>query len=146
MLSNLKKTNTKGFTIIEVMIVLAIAGLILLIVLLAIPALQRNARNTAIKNDATSLIAAIQEYKSNNDGTNPGVISANGLVGAAGKAQAQAKLGANTTASDTTTPAVGFLGYKLDAICPSSTAATNRTVAIYYQVEASTNTTKCIEG
>jgi prepilin-type N-terminal cleavage/methylation domain-containing protein len=35
-----------GFTIIEVMIVLAIAGLILLIVFLAVPALEREARNT----------------------------------------------------------------------------------------------------
>jgi prepilin-type N-terminal cleavage/methylation domain-containing protein len=31
----------KGFTIIEVMIVLAIAGLIMLVVFLAVPALQR---------------------------------------------------------------------------------------------------------
>jgi prepilin-type N-terminal cleavage/methylation domain-containing protein len=46
MLSKLKKSNNEGFTIIEVMIVLAIAALILLIVFLAIPALQRNSRNT----------------------------------------------------------------------------------------------------
>ena len=48
MLSKLKKSN-QGFTIIEVMIVLAIAGLILLIVFLAVPALQRNGRNTTKK-------------------------------------------------------------------------------------------------
>jgi prepilin-type N-terminal cleavage/methylation domain-containing protein len=34
-----------GFTIIEVMIVLAIAGLIMLVVFLAVPSLQRNSRN-----------------------------------------------------------------------------------------------------
>ena len=50
MLQNLKKRN-QGFTIIEVMIVLAIAGLIMLIVFLAVPALQRNQRNTARKQD-----------------------------------------------------------------------------------------------
>ncbi|HPW47952.1 MAG TPA: prepilin-type N-terminal cleavage/methylation domain-containing protein, partial [Candidatus Saccharibacteria bacterium] len=36
------KKDQKGFTIIEVLIVLAIAALILLIVFLAVPALQRN--------------------------------------------------------------------------------------------------------
>jgi prepilin-type N-terminal cleavage/methylation domain-containing protein len=56
--------NTKGFTIIEVMIVLAIAGLIILIVLLAVPALQRNSRNTARKNDAQAMVSAILEYNS----------------------------------------------------------------------------------
>ena len=40
MLNKLKKSDKDGFTIIEVMIVLAIAGLILLIVFLAVPALQ----------------------------------------------------------------------------------------------------------
>jgi prepilin-type N-terminal cleavage/methylation domain-containing protein len=39
------KNRSRGFTIIEVMIVLAIAGTILLIVFLAIPALQRSERN-----------------------------------------------------------------------------------------------------
>ena len=49
----------KGFTIIEVMIVLAIAGLILLIIFLAVPALQRNVRNTQRKTDVTAIAAAV---------------------------------------------------------------------------------------
>jgi prepilin-type N-terminal cleavage/methylation domain-containing protein len=71
MLNRMKKTNNKGFTIIEVMIVLAIAGLILLIVFLAVPALQRNARNTTRKNDIASLGSAITEYVNNQNGTLP---------------------------------------------------------------------------
>jgi prepilin-type N-terminal cleavage/methylation domain-containing protein len=71
MLNRLKKTNDKGFTIIEVMIVLAIAGLILLIVFLAVPALQRNARNTQRKNDAAGISAAVNEYTNNNNGQAP---------------------------------------------------------------------------
>lgn len=67
---NYKKEN-KGFTIIEVLIVLAIAGLIMLIVLLAIPALQRNARNTAIRNDASKAASLLQEAVNNNNGTIP---------------------------------------------------------------------------
>lgn len=61
----------QGFTIIEVMIVLAIAGLILLIVFLAIPALQRNARNTQRSEDVGSLIGAFNEYIDNNDNQVP---------------------------------------------------------------------------
>lgn len=75
MLNKLKKAklekSSQGFTIIEVMIVLAIAGLILLIVLLAVPALQRNARNTAIKDDAGAIAAGISEFATNNDGAKP---------------------------------------------------------------------------
>ena len=70
-----------GFTIIEVLIVLAIAGLILLIVFLAVPALQRNARNTQRKNDVASLASALSEYINNNDGVLPATCT--GGVGAA---------------------------------------------------------------
>lgn len=71
MLNKLKKSDAKGFTIIEVMIVLAIAGLIILIVLLAVPALQRNGRNTAIKQDAAAVAGGISEFSSNNEGAIP---------------------------------------------------------------------------
>ena len=62
--------NEKGFTIIEVMIVLAIAGLIVLVVFLAVPALQRNSRNTQRKNDVQAVLGAIQEWISNNGSRN----------------------------------------------------------------------------
>jgi prepilin-type N-terminal cleavage/methylation domain-containing protein len=71
MLSKLKKSKSEGFTIIEVMIVLAIAGLILLIVFLAIPALQRNSRNTQRKSDASAMGAAIANFTDNNNGALP---------------------------------------------------------------------------
>ena len=64
-----------GFTIIEVLIVLAIAGLILVAVLLAVPALQRNQRNTSAKRNANAVSAAVNEFKSNNSGSNPAVAS-----------------------------------------------------------------------
>ncbi|HSW85160.1 MAG TPA: prepilin-type N-terminal cleavage/methylation domain-containing protein [Candidatus Saccharimonadales bacterium] len=64
-----RKETTKGFTIIEVMIVLAIAGLILLIVFLAIPALQRNARNTQRKSDVSAMLAAMNNFTNNNNGS-----------------------------------------------------------------------------
>ena len=55
-----------GFTIIEVTLVLAIAGLIFLMVFVALPALQRSQRDTQRKNDIARLMSAINSYKSNN--------------------------------------------------------------------------------
>ncbi|HSX34015.1 MAG TPA: type II secretion system protein [Candidatus Saccharimonadales bacterium] len=72
MLSKLHKSKKEqGFTIIEVLIVLAIAGLILLVVFLAVPALQRNSRNTQRKDDVARVGSAVQEFINNNAGTLP---------------------------------------------------------------------------
>jgi len=71
MLKKLNERKNEGFTIIEVMIVLAIAALILLIVLLAVPAVQRNSRNTQIKNDAASITGGVSTFASDNDGAIP---------------------------------------------------------------------------
>ena len=60
-----------GFTIIEVVLVLAIAGLIFLMIFLGLPALQRNQRNTARKQDYSVIASAIQTYKANNKGEFP---------------------------------------------------------------------------
>lgn len=71
MLSTIRNRKEKGFTIIEVLIVLAIAGLILLVVFLAVPALQRNARNTQRKEDVASIMGGISEFVNNNGGRLP---------------------------------------------------------------------------
>ena len=70
MLKKLKQLN-QGFTIIEVLIVLAIAGLILLIVFLAVPALQRNTRNNGRKNDVARVGAGVNDFAANHSGTLP---------------------------------------------------------------------------
>jgi prepilin-type N-terminal cleavage/methylation domain-containing protein len=59
------KNNKKGFTIIEVLIVLAIAGVIMVVVFLAVPALQRNSRNNEYKTEAGRILAATSEFISN---------------------------------------------------------------------------------
>lgn len=61
-----QKNKEKGFTIIEVVLVLAIAGLIFLMVFIALPALQRNQRDTQRKNDLSRVQTAVQNYQSNN--------------------------------------------------------------------------------
>ena len=61
----------QGFTIIEVMIVLAIAALILLIVFLAVPALQRNSRNTQYRSEAARILGGANELVANSSGAIP---------------------------------------------------------------------------
>lgn len=96
MLKRIKKTNG-GFTIVEVMIVLAIAAMILLIVLLAVPALQRNSRNTQRKNDASQIAAGVATFISNNGGNLPSGLAVNGnnvlLCATGGAAQATGACG-----------------------------------------------------
>jgi type IV pilus assembly protein PilA len=167
MLKQLKKIKSEGFTIIEVMIVLAIAGLILVIVLLAVPALQRNSRNTAMKSDSGAVTAAISEYESNNDGAQPantGVVSAAGVVtfGAAGTSQAVAKVQGTTTvtayafASRPASVLASNVGVIYGAKCNNGSnytavgdvIANTRSVAVIYPVEGagSTVTNKCIDS
>lgn len=66
-----QKNNNKskrGFTIIEVVLVLAIAGLIFLMVFIALPALQRSQRDTQRRNDYSMLSTAVTSYITNNGG------------------------------------------------------------------------------
>lgn len=66
-----QKRKVKGFTIIEVVLVLAIAGLIFLMVFIALPALQRSQRDTQRKNDLSRAQTALVSYTSNNRGALP---------------------------------------------------------------------------
>jgi len=73
--------KSKGFTIIEVVLVLAIAGLIFMMVFIALPALQRSQRDTQRKNDLTRLNTALTSYQSNNNGKLPSTVADwNGFV------------------------------------------------------------------
>ena len=61
----------KGFTIIEVVLVLAIAALIFLMVFIALPALQRNQRDTARKEELGKVISAVTTWQSTHRGASP---------------------------------------------------------------------------
>lgn len=110
MLAKLKKRN-QGFTIIEVMIVLAIAGLILLIVFLAVPALQRSSRNTQRKQDVGRITSAATTVLSDNNNT----------IADLTNAALQAELGtlsfyANTSVTVTSAAAGGYNGTPKNAV------------------------------
>ena len=64
-------TKKQGFTIIEVVLVLAIAGLIFLMVFIALPNMQRSQRDTQRRNDYSALSSAITQYTTNNNGRLP---------------------------------------------------------------------------
>lgn len=61
-----------GFTIIEVVLVLAIAGLIFLMVFIALPQLQRAQRDTQRRSDLGRMSSAITQFQTNNNGKIPG--------------------------------------------------------------------------
>ncbi|MGH7157767.1 MAG: type II secretion system protein [Candidatus Saccharimonadales bacterium] len=102
MLSNIRNRKEKGFTIIEVLIVLAIAGLILLVVFLAVPALQRNARNTQRSNDIAGLLGGMSEYVNNNSGSLPNTQGAGSGT--------TYTIGAGTTGDNDVEVTMGFFG------------------------------------
>ncbi|MEX0934551.1 MAG: type II secretion system protein [Candidatus Saccharimonadales bacterium] len=67
----LAKDSKEGFTIIEVVLVLAIAGLIFLIVFLALPQLQSTQRDAQRRSDLGRFMSALETYASNNNGRYP---------------------------------------------------------------------------
>ena len=59
----------KGFTVIEIVLVLAIAGLIFAMAFIALPALQRSQRNAQRKTNVSNIIAAMNLWKKHNKGS-----------------------------------------------------------------------------
>jgi len=152
-----RKLREEGFTIIEVLIVLAIAGLIMLIVFLAVPALQRNSRNTQVKNSASAILAAVSEFENNNNGQIPTTVTVgtDGTVTISGSAtttSSTAKVqGGYTVTTGTAMPTqtgsfVVNVGYK----CLGNafdTTKTPRAVSIGFLVESGGSTpTQCVES
>lgn len=67
----MKRSPKKGFTLIEIVIVLAIAALIMVIVFLAVAGAQRSQRDTTARNNAARVLAAAEQYAANNSGKYP---------------------------------------------------------------------------
>lgn len=122
-----KRSTASGFTIIEVMIVLAIAGLILLIVFLAVPALQRSSRNTQRKNDSAAISGAIANFIDNNAGSLPDKVG----VGTSPQTLVlSCKSGCNGNTESTT---LGYYSPATDVkITPNANKLDKATTAIIY--------------
>jgi prepilin-type N-terminal cleavage/methylation domain-containing protein len=172
MLHKLKNRKEEGFTIIEVLIVLAIAGLILLIVFLAVPALQRNSRNTSRKTDVGRVSGALQEWQSNHNGATftagAGGANVSEVINSAGTLSQYTPAYAATIGANSFTVVVGATGaltggvnnvnlgslqVATGATCDTATAgaaiasSSNRRMALQYLVEQGTNgvTPQCLD-
>lgn len=151
----LKQRNQSGFTIIEVMIVLAIAGVIMMLVFLAIPALQRNNRNTQMRSDVSNLLGYVAEFSGNNNGAAPTTVNVNTATGdvemCAGSGCTAAKVGSiragttvNVQTSSWALPATGVtdtinlaVGVQCNATNDNIGAPTSRVVSALYRIETS---------
>ncbi|HSX18184.1 MAG TPA: type II secretion system protein [Candidatus Saccharimonadales bacterium] len=147
----LKRQNQKGFTIIEIMIVLTIAAVILLIVFLAVPALQRSSRNTQRSNDAASIASAINQCLANQNGlTGPcQSTGANNVdIDFAKLGQLTAATYSNSGAMGSTTSARWSFAYKCNGNVPAASATTPKSLIVTFQLEASGGgtTDRCLES
>lgn len=151
------KKRQEGFTIIEVMIVLVIAAVILLIVFLAVPALQRNSRNTQRKNEAAQLLSAASEFSSNSNGQIPNNTNSAAIL-ALTKNRNITTLNIQTAAGTagaavTVTPAATLTSATLvtNAACSGSgvvVGTSTRQIALAYQVEngSGSGTAACVDS
>ena len=158
--------HQSGFTIIEVLIVLAIAGLILIVIFLAVPAVQRSGRNNALNTDARSILAGVNTFASQNANSLPTTIAFAGgsvTIGASGSNQEVVKVD-NATVNvllNGSTITAGALGSPVgtvqivtgtSAVCNATASGLNSsggaspsaTVALYVAESGSGNILKCI--
>ena len=70
MKKNLLKLK-RGFTVIEVSVVISIAGLIFLMVFVALPGLRASQRDTQRRDDMLSFVETVKKYQTNNRGALP---------------------------------------------------------------------------
>lgn len=144
----------KGFTIIEVLIVLAIAGLIMLIVFLAIPQLQRNSRNNARNADSSRISTNVTECLANRNGQNASCMNTTNInitpgtdtreIEAVGFANGGAT--APTPPSGTNIHQFAYVWHQrvCNADGSGSSAGTTRQFVVVYTLE--NNITRCISS
>jgi prepilin-type N-terminal cleavage/methylation domain-containing protein len=145
-----KKLNNKGFTIVEVLIVLAIAGVILATILLAVPALQRNSRNANAKQAATNVIGDITDATSANNGAVPSAASVtSGILtltvsGATKTYNVPAQITTTSAVAPTNTSTLQIVA----GTCNGATAApaAGSSWAVVYFVEGGTPNTGCVSS
>ena len=98
----MKKTLQSGFTLIEILVVIAIISLLAAVVFVALDPVTRfgDARNSRRWNDVNSILTATHEYIVDNDGALPAGLTTG---------QASTELGTCGTCDNLTTPFVPYL-------------------------------------
>lgn len=71
----MKKINEKGFTLIEILVVIAILGILAVVTLVALNPVKRfqDARNSRRREDVNAVLQAVSVYTIDNDGAFPTV-------------------------------------------------------------------------
>ena len=167
---SMSKGGNKGFTIVETLIVLAIAATIIIVVLLAVPALQRNSRNTVVKTAANNILSGWAAEVANSNGATPTTTAGAGTAGkiTIGANSYTFASSVNTFVATATASSVAY-GTTLSAavvtpgavvvlttgVCTTPntvattqavTVGTTAQVAILYPVEGTTGQVTCVQG
>ena len=140
-----------GFTIIEVVLVLAIAALIFLMVFIALPALQRSQRDDARKKDVTIISSDLAAWQGNN---RTGAPDGAALLsyGAASANTETVTVVINATAGNVDTAdgtITVYKGFKCGTASPKKVtlvAGSVRQYAIVTQLESGNNTGFCLDS
>ena len=148
------QTKNKGFSIIEVVLVLAIAGLIFLMVFIALPALQRGQRDTARKNDATAISSALGTYRSNSNGKLPSTAAE--YTTFLGYLDGLSQYGVTATDLPKTTPGTGAAKASTATLTESKVFVvigenckgtdSSRAAAVYVKLESGNGAIVCTDG
>ena len=117
----LQNRKESGFTIIEVVLVLAIAGLIFLVVFLALPQLQESRRDTQRRSDVSRALAALETYAGSNNGDYPADA---GELAEYLPDEFEDPSGGDYTFVDATPAQEGEMRYQQGAVCDGDEAST----------------------
>jgi len=118
----------KGFTLIEIVLVLAIAGLLLVIVFLAVSGAQKSRRDKQRKNDLSRIAAQLESYASNTNGCYPAMtapcvtvswnaFSTSTYITGANLEDPTTGAGYSYDAAFSATPATGHVSYRIGTAC-----------------------------
>jgi prepilin-type N-terminal cleavage/methylation domain-containing protein len=120
-----------GFTIIEVVLVLAIASIIFLLVFLAVPALQASQRDTARKNDVAKVVTSLANYAGNNAGSITSA-SKDNITSYAGALSANSTVNSSTTVAATAdqTALIGKIDVYKTAKCGAVNASDSTKISV----------------
>jgi prepilin-type N-terminal cleavage/methylation domain-containing protein len=152
----MKSLNKKeqGFTLIEIVIVLAIAAAIILMVFLAVTGVRKSQRDTQRRSDAGRMAATLEQYASNYGGAYPNDANSvtgwfNGYVTNAFKAPNNASYAMGAAIGQYTN--AGWLNDPLAAKVPqvpSAASATINKIELYTGVSSSGTSvySVCISG
>ena len=139
----------EGFTLIEIVLVLAIAAFIILLVFLALQGANKSRRDTARKEEASKVASDITAYEATNSGSSQGFTcnTANTDCSTIKDVDTGIAPISGTNASNTPSPGTGVL-YSAGGSCTNNTVTAGTVwthFAVSYWNEVN-NSATCVQG